>query len=446
VNRDQLAQLVDSVITAEMAREKFPGAGFVFVQNGKVVWSRGYGMANVASGRPSSAESTIWRIGSISKVVTAAAAMQLVDRGKVDLDAPVDRYVSRVSIPATYPEPITLRHLLTHTAGFDEIRPGTQAGSADGVLPLWGFLEGKLVRLRPPGKTIAYSTYGITLAGDLVEEVSGLSFEEYLQRNIFMPLGMKRSSVNVPASLSGDVAIGYEIEGDSLVAQSWEWYHTTPASSVNMTLPDMGQFMLAHLENGVIGGKRILGQKAALEMKRRQISMHPSIPGYCLGFSEDFIGKQRVIEHGGNVAGFSSLMVLIPEARAGFFVVNHGEGSQLRDNLKRAFLERFFPASRERWPVPASPAMVDVSRFAGEYGALTSCWTCKPPRIWGQQTVAANEDGTLGFARKRWIPVDPLCFVREDGTGHIAFREDDKGAIHELHAGAFWGWQKLPTP
>lgn len=443
----QLEALVDSVITAEMGREKLPGAGFVFVQNGKEVWKRAYGMANVAEGKWASAESTIWRIGSISKVVTATATMQLVDRGKVDLDAPIDRYVTRVTIPKTYPEPVTLRHLLTHTAGFDEIRPGTQAATADGLLPLWGFLEGKLVRVRPPGKTIAYSTYGITLAGEMIEEVAGVDFEDYLQVNLFRPLGMNHSSITVPPSQQGNVAVGYELEGDSLVAQPWEWYHTTPASSVNMTLHDMGRFMLAHLENGAIGGKRILSQKASLEMKKRQISMDAAIAGYGLGFGEDFVGTQRVVEHGGNMAGFSTQMVLIPEARAGFFVVNHREGSQLRDNLKAAILNRFFPASRERHPVPPlpKPETVGAPRFAGEYGALPSCWSCDPPRIWGTMKVTANEDGTLGFAGRRWVSVAPLRFVREDGTGYIVFREDARGAIHELHAGAFWGWQKLPT-
>ena len=443
-----LEALVDSVITAEMEREKLPGAGFVFVQNGKIVWSRGYGLADVERGRKVSPDATIWRIGSISKAVTATAVVQLADRGKIDLDAPVSRYVKRVAIPSTYPEPVTVRHLLTHTAGFDEIRPGTQAETREEVLPLDRFLDGRLVRVRPPGKTIAYSTYGITLAGLLVEEVSGVPFETYLRQNIWEPLGMTRSSIDVPPSLQGDVAIGYEIEKDSVVPQPWEWYHTTPASSVNGTLTDMGRFMIAHLQGGAAGGTRVWSQKASNEMMRRQVTMDRAIPGYGLGFGEDFVGKQRVVEHGGNMAGFSSLMVLIPEARAGFFVVNHREGSGLRDHLKAAILERFFPAARERYAVPTTlpdPETVKARRFAGEYGALTSCWSCTPPRVWGTMSVVANEDGTLKFAGKRWVWVDGLRFVREGGTGHIAFREDEKGEIRELHAGSYWGWQKLPS-
>ena len=444
VDRARLAIFVDSFIDAGMTRERIPGAGFVFVQNGRVLLSRGYGLANVATGRKVVPDSTIWRVGSISKVFTATAVMQLVDRGRVELDAPIDRYVKRVAIPRTYPDPVTVRQLLNHTAGFDEIRPGTQGPTRDAVLPLEKFLENRLVRVRPPGRTIAYSTYGITLAGDLIEEVSGLDFETFLQRNIWQPLGMSRSAIDVPANLQADVAVGYELRADTPIAQAWEWYHTTPASSVNATITDMARFLIANLEPT---GARMLNPNALREMHRQQVTMHPAIPGYALGFYEDFVGGVRVLEHGGNMAGFSALMVLIPSERAGFFVVHHLEGSRLRDDLKWTLLERFFPAARQKRPVPAalpSAQQVRPERFAGRYTPLTSCFSCQPVRAAGVQTVTANADGTLGFAGGRWIAVDSLRFVKDSGTGYIVFRADSTGAIRELFAGSFWGWQKLP--
>ncbi|HET9888475.1 MAG TPA: serine hydrolase domain-containing protein, partial [bacterium] len=348
------------------------------------------GVANVATRRPVSPDSTIWRIGSISKVFTATAVMQLVDHGEVKLDESVEQYIHRVAIPHTYPEPVTVRQLLTHTAGFDEIRPGTQAPTREEVLPLDRFLSDHLVRVRPPGRIIAYSTYGMTLAGEMVEELSGLPIETYFQRNIWEPLGMTRASIEFPSSLQDDIAMGYEMENDSLVAQPWEWYHTTPASSVNATIADMGRFMLAPLESN--GGRRdgnrddrrqsarILSHAAFREMHRQQITMHPSIPGYALGFYEDYVGDLHILEHGGNMAGFSALMVLIPSENAGFFVVNQFEGSRLRDDLKWTLLERFYPAARTRRPVPATlPSVAEVrpERFAGQYIPLTSCFSCQ---------------------------------------------------------------------
>ena len=444
VDPRDLAAFADSIFPAEMARENIPGAAFVFVQNGEVVLARNYGVADIERRQPVGPD-TIWRVGSISKVFTATAVMQLVDRGQVDLDAPVDRYVHRVTIPATYSQPVTVRHLLTHTAGFDEIRPGTQAATAAGVLSLPDFLRDRLVRVRPPGRTIAYSTYGITLAGELVEEVSGMPFEEFLAQNIWQPLGMAHACITVPSEWQSHVARGYEIDSDSAVAQSWEWYHTTPASSVNATTGDMARFLLAHLGDRARGTARILGDRAAEEMLRQQVTMDPKLPGYALGFYEDFIGGLRVVEHGGNMAGFSALMVLIPDANAGFFVVNHVEGSRLRDNLKWALLQRYFAPARERKAVPPLPpaASVHADRFAGQYAPLTSCWSCSPVRVSALLDVTANPDGTLAFAGGRWIAVDSLRFVNERGSGYIAFRADSTGAIEQVFAGAFWGWQKI---
>ncbi|HEX6089132.1 MAG TPA: serine hydrolase domain-containing protein, partial [Gemmatimonadales bacterium] len=446
VDTTALAAFVDSFVTARMAADRIPGAGFVFVQDGRAVVVRGYGLADVARMRPVVPDSTIWRIGSISKVFTATAVMQLVDRGAVKLDAPVDSYVSRVAIPRTYPEPVTVRQLLDHTAGFDEIRPGTQAPSRELLLSLDEFLKGRLARVRPPGRTTAYSTYGITLAGALVEDVSGETFEAFLRRSIWEPLGMRRASIHVPDSLRNDLAIGYEFAGDSLAAQRWEWYHTSPASSINATIADMARFIVAHLPPSRPAAARILSDSALAEMHRQQVTMHPSIPGYAVGFNEDYVGGLRVLEHGGNMAGFSALMVLVPSRNAGFFVVNQLEGSRLRDDLKWLLLERLFPEARERREVPSAlpPAgEVKPERFAGTYIPLTSCFSCQPMRAGSSMTVTANADGTLGFAGGRWIAVDSLRFVRSNGTGYIVFRADSAGTIQELFAGAYWGWQKV---
>ncbi|MGH8435999.1 MAG: serine hydrolase domain-containing protein [Pseudomonas sp.] len=302
----ELSSVVDSVVRAEMAKQRIPGAGFVFVKDGRVIYMRGYGSADLARNRPVVPESTIWRIGSISKVFAATAVMQLVDNRQVALDNAVSRYVRRVAVPQTAGDSITVRHLLNHTAGFDEIRPGTQASTREGVLPLERFLGTRLVSVRPPGRTIAYSTYGITLAGLLLEEQLGLPFETVLAQNIWRPLRMTHASITVPAEQQGQLALGYEITGDSLVTQPWEWYHTTPASSVNASVADMARFLIAHLQGGAIGSDRILSERAITEMQRQQITMHPSLPGVALGFYEDHVGSLRILEHGGNMAGFSS--------------------------------------------------------------------------------------------------------------------------------------------
>ena len=206
IDAGEVGTFVDPIIAAQMEKEHIPGAVFVLVQDGKILYKRGYGFADIASRKPVDPVETIWRIGSISKVFTATAVVQLADRGQFRLSDDVNRYMRRFKVPATYPEPVRFWHLLTHTAGLDEIRPGTRAETEAGLLPLGDFLAPKLVRLRPPGQVISYSTYGITLGGYLVEQVSGMEFEKYLSRNIWLPLGMTRTNIVVPDSLKSDLA------------------------------------------------------------------------------------------------------------------------------------------------------------------------------------------------------------------------------------------------
>ena len=431
-----LGSFVDTFMEKAMREEKIPGAVFVFVHRGKVVYAKGYGLADVERRVPVTPDRTIWRIGSITKAVTATAVMQLVERGKVDLDRDVKHYLHSVQVPATYPRPITVRDLLDHTSGLDEIRPGTQAPSASELLPLAEFLRPRLVRVRPPGQTISYSTYGMTLAGLLIEEVSGLSYRDYLARNIWSPLGMRRASIHVPAAGEPDFAAGYELRRGALERQQWEWYHTAPASSMNATALEMAAFIRAHLG----GGAPLLRRATEDEMQRQQIAMHPKVPGYALGFNEDFIGGLRVIEHGGNVAGISTQLVLVSQRGDGFFVAHHFENSKLRNDLKWELLEHLYPEARTRKPVPpiAEGAAERAKRFAGRYIPTTSCHSCNPPSAPSVLTVTANDDGTLTAVGNRWIEVEPGLFVQHEGTGYIVFRDDKY-----LFAGGFWSWEKL---
>jgi len=344
---------------------------------------------------------------------------------------------------------VTPAHLITHTAGFDEIRPGTQGPSAESVLPLADFLSTRLKRISPAGETIAYSTYGITLAGLLVEEVSGISFEPYLAKNIWKPLSMNRTSITVPATSKNDLALGYEYVNGVNQPQAYEWYHTTPASSINSTAMDMARFMIMNLQNGRYGKARVISDRAARDMQRQHATGHPKMPGAAYGFFEDDYQGLRILEHGGNMAGFSSQMVLIPEYNAGFFMVNHHENSNLRDTVKWALLEHYYlPAHPPHIPQPPPDFNQRASLFIGTYRWNSYCRTCGPRAIPPGQSVkvTSNSDGTLSLSstKKRWIELEPLLFIREDGGGKVAFRMDRTGKVTHMFAGGFWVFEKTP--
>jgi CubicO group peptidase (beta-lactamase class C family) len=289
-----------------------------------------------------------------------------------------------------------------------------------------------------------YSTYGITLAGALVEDVSGLPFEDYLAKNIWGPLGMKRTGVTVPPALAGDVATGYEYGDGGHRPQKWEWYHTTPASSINSTAADMAAWMITHLQNGRYGDVRTMSEQAARAMHRTQATGHPKVPGLTYGFEEEAYGDLRLLVHGGNVAGFSSLVVLIPDRNAGFFVVNHHEQSGLRDDLKWALLIRYYgPDRKAEVPKPRADFNSRAHLFVGRYGWNTYCHTRRGHQPGVILTVGSNPDGTLSLNGKRWVEVEPFLFVREDGASKVAFRTDELGRVTHLFSGGFWVFERL---
>jgi CubicO group peptidase (beta-lactamase class C family) len=218
----EVATLLDSVVPAALRAERIPGAVVSVVSDGRVIFKKGYGLADLETRRPMT-ESTVVRIGSISKVMTAVAVAQLADRGRIDLRRDVNQYLRSLKVPATYSAPITPWHLLTHTAGLDEIRPGTMTESRAQLESLRDFLRPRLVRYVAPGEATAYSTYASTLAGLLVEDVSGQPFETYLRENVWKPLGMTRTSIDVPRSDSQLVAVPYDVDSDKAVRAPWEW-------------------------------------------------------------------------------------------------------------------------------------------------------------------------------------------------------------------------------
>lgn len=441
----ELAALLDSVLPAAMAERHIPGAVFVLVQDGRVVLSKGFGFADVERRRPVSPDSTIFMIGSISKVFTATAVMQLADRGRLDLRADVNRYLRRVRVPDAFGAPITAHHLLTHTGGLDELPGRLVREDTAPVLPLDRFLAGRLVRVRPPGELTVYSSYGAALAGLLVEEVSGQPFERYLACNVWEPLGMHRTYVTVPGWLERDRAVGYEYADDRVQRVGYERYHTPPAGSISSTAADMARYMIAQLRGGEIGGARILSVEGTAMMQRQHETAHPRLPGFAYGFQRSTTNGQAIVEHGGDVAGFSSLMVLLPEHGTGFFIAGHREGSDLRSVVRRRILDRWFPDTRPVVvPRPDPAAAVRMRRFAGTYRASPYCRTCPPdPERFQDFEVTANADGTLSLWDDRWVEVEPLYFRSADGTRRIGFKEDAQGRVMAITAGSWMVLEKV---
>jgi CubicO group peptidase (beta-lactamase class C family) len=362
------------------------------------------------------------------------AVIHLLDAGKVALDLDVNRYLRRIQVPSQGYAPLTLRHLLSHTGGLDEL-PGRQFDGASRP-DMARFMRDRIVRYREPGRLTAYSTYGIMLAGLVVEDVTGCRFDNYVRDRIFRPVGMAGARIMAVRGDERGVATPYAVEDGRATAMPHEWYVSTPASSAVATAADMGRLLIAHLGGGP-GTGPLLSKRAYDLMHRQQASVHPALPGWSLGMQMDRVNGRALAEHGGDIGGFAALFSLIPEEKAGFFIVSHGEGSNLRFRVKQALMEAFFPAqSPPQVPVPRREDAALLQQYAGRYIASSACRSC-PSRGEGVFVLEAEPDGTLALWGQRWIPLGRDLFVREDGLRMLGFARDGAGKLISVSAGSF---------
>lgn len=456
-----LEALIDPIFAREMSARNIPGAVCVVVGGGRVLFAKGYGVADTASGRPVDAERTLFRVASVSKLFTATAVMQLWEQGKLDLDADVNAYLDSFQVPATFPQPITLRHLLTHTAGFDDRFIGMGARTEADLLPLCGYLARRLPpRVMPSGRYISYSNHGFALAGCVVESVSGMPFSEYARRCIFEPLGMTRSTFVPVPELMPDLASGYTDFLGKRRAATFDFPQTTPASSLMTTGMDMGRFMLAHLGLGSHGSARILSEQSARLMQSQQFTQHARLPGRAFGFGERYENGLRVLEQGGLIWGFISQVILVPEKDLGIFVSHNTQSGGLDGVVIRTILDRYFPSPLETVPAISQRAQStplppvngnfrhnryvrsDIMKLATIAAEFVREIRIEPGAVPGRVRLAFLTSS--GRTASIWdlIEVEPDCYRRvrrnaadKDGAvelldrGRVAFERDPAGQV-----------------
>ena len=445
----------DQVLPAQLAWEQLPGAAVALVQGGEVLHLGGYGLADLASGRPVSPQETLFRTGSVSKVFTATAVMQLVEQGRLDLHADVNQYLTGLQIPPTFPEPITLAHLLTHTAGFEDWAFGHYARSPAGLTGLGTFLaRHQPARIFPPGEVSAYSNYGAALAGHLVERASGATFETYVESHILAPLGMTSSSFRqpLPTDLANRLATGYRA---SLTPGAFEWDRAVPAGALVSSAADMARFLIAHLQRGRLGEVRILDQPTAEAMQRRALANHPAVSGLTYGWQELHIGGTRILAQPGDRLHFTAAVFLLPELDLGLFVAyNRGRAPEAPMALLRAFLDWLAPTPPWALSPPEAIAERDLSRFAGSYRStrrnettfarLQGLFAPVDVRAVGADTLEVS--GLAVVPHALWTEIAPGVFRDRASLEQIAFREDANGRVTHLFEGNFpaAGYTRLP--
>lgn len=450
-NVTELASFLNTTFSDELSAYHIPGATVVVVKDGKLFYANGYGYADMANNTPVDANATLFEIGSVTKLFTWTAVMQLIEEGKINLYADVNTYLNDFKIPDTYPgQPVTMENLMTHTAGFEAQPEGVAVSDPKDIQPLDATLAQTMpARIWPPGQVWSYSDWGAALAGYIVQEVSGIPFNQYIAEKIFTPLGMNNTTIEqpVPSPLAENVSKTYAYK-DGTFQQTQDWnIGMAPIGAIHSTASDMAKFMIAQLQNGVYNDTRILNTSTALDMHSAHFTPDPYTK-FALGF---FMGNQNngsSISHAGYTAYFRSEIFLLPEHNVGLFVSYNSAGGDLAlQDLTQKFLDHYYPYTP---PLPEQANFNDAQTLTGTYQSTQSVYTTVPKYFgaWatdvGSSTISvtgyANGTVTLSGVPGNFVEVAPLVFEAPDGNTtfgggyHLIFTTDN-GSTY-LHSDA----------
>jgi CubicO group peptidase (beta-lactamase class C family) len=415
------------------------GAVVAVVKDGQIVTERGFGYSDVEKRAPVDPKLTLFRPGSVSKLFTWTAVMQQVEQGKIDLDADVNQYLD-FKIPARDGKPVTMRQLMQHVAGFEEQAKGIM--SDDPKSPGFEALLKQWVpeRVFVPGTTPAYSNYGASLAGYIVQRLSGESFDDYLDKHIFAPLDMKYSTFRqpLPANLEPLMSQCYSLASEP--AKKFEIIGPAPAGSLSSPGEDMAHFMIAHLQNGEYHGNRILKAETAEMMHNSPLTLLPPLNRMELGFFETNINGREVIAHLGDTQCFHTSLHLFLKEGVGFYVSFNTPGKAgavggLRGALFDDFADRYFPAAE------TAATAVDAKTSAAHAALLKGHWVnsrgsqssfLAAVGLFGQTKAGVNAKGelkvpfnALSGKPRHWVETAPFVWRDQDSHERLAAKVAD---------------------
>lgn len=416
----QLESFVDGLMAAALPTNHVPGAVVVVVKDGQVFFAKGYGVSDVEAQTPVDPQTTLFRPGSVSKLFTWTAVMQLVESGQLSLDEDINVYLD-FTIPDTYPEPITLRHLLSHTAGFEDVANGLFKLNPDQVVSLEEYVKSNVpTRVYRPGTIGAYSNYGSALAGYIVQRISGLPFEDYVQQNILQPLSMQHATFKqpLPATLAGDMANGYGFAQGLYKQGEFEIVVASPAGGLSSSGLDMANFMIAHLQDGTFQTNRILEESTVRQMHSLLYTADPRIDGMAYGFFQQTDHGQLTLSHGGDTMLFHSFLRLLPEQNMGIFISTNGtNGGAVVESVITGFMDYYFPQEPENL-TPTEDFELRADDYRGSYFMSRSNYTGFEKIVFSLISgvnIVVDEDHnvlvTYGGKTVRYVEVEPNLLV-----------------------------------
>ncbi len=454
LSKTDLDSWLDGYLPFALQVDDIAGAEVAVVKDGHILTERGYGYADVARRVRVDPDRTLFRPGSVSKLVTWTAVMQLVEQHKLDLDRDVNGYLD-FHIPPFEGQPVTLRQIMTHTAGFAERAKDISFYDRGNLQPLGTFLKAWVpARIFAPGTTPAYSNWATTLAGYIVQRISGMPFDDYVEQHVFAPLGMHDSTFRqpVPANLGPQLSVGYGRASEP--AKPFEFIGPYPAGSLSTTASDMARFMIAHLQDGALDGARILDPATARMMHDSPLarvdpmSLIPPLNRMELGFFETNINGHEVIGHLGDIEAFHTILHLFVKDGVGLYASFNGPGKDaavqaLRAALFHDFADRYFPQDAQDGHVAPDVAAQHARMMVGQWqGSRRSSGTFLAIlNLLTQVKISVGTSGELvvsgittpSGAIRHWVEIAPFVWRDADGHDRLAAKLVD-GRV------ARWSW------
>ncbi|UCG00640.1 MAG: beta-lactamase family protein [Candidatus Heimdallarchaeota archaeon] len=447
----------DDFITQQKIASHILGAHICLVKDGAIYYSNGYGSFDNSNGVrvPVMVNTTLFRVGSLSKAVTATAIMQLVEQDLIDLNVDVNDYLDTFKVPATFPEPITVTHLLSHTSGLQNTLAPVYLTTDENLPTLEEVIRAELPkRIIPPGQAAMYSNFGYALLGYIVELVSGMPFPDYIRSAIFNPLGMNNSYFErvLPEEALDHLSSAYHYSAhQGYVLGSSEYATMSPAAGLITTAEDYGRFLIAHLNNGTYNKNRILQNETVQLMHQVHFEARPRMDGVCYGFYERDMNGLEMIGHGGITYWFQATEVMLLEENVGLYVCyNTDSAGAAGAELVEAFMDRYYPASKVVTPLEGFEERVDkyVGKYLNSHALVSSAQKMRFLSGFPTESmhVTANQDGSIRVQRisspssyvsydNVFVEVEPGLFLDKEGSSNdiVAFLEDDNGVMTHMY-------------
>ena len=365
---------LNDLIRQEAANKNLPLLSIILVDKDGVVWSYGTGV-DAANPDLIADSNTTYRIGSVSKLFTDIAIMQLVEKGVLDLDEPVSTYLPDFLPDNPFVTPITLRLLMSHSSGLVREPPvGNYFATNEPTLEATVKSLNTTTLVYAPGSKVQYSNAGIAVVGRVLEKVSENPFAETLKENILQPLGMAHSAFTPDARVISNLPEAYmwSYQGDRTVAPTFE-LGMSPAGSMYSSMSDLALFMDALIKRGEGSDGRLLGEKTLETMWTPQSTIQSGRNrSYGIGFGLGELDGERSVEHGGAIYGFATQLKVLPDRKVGVAVATNldmanGAINRIADHALRVLLAQQDGKAPPAYKISAPVSATTAQEMAGFY-------------------------------------------------------------------------------